>query len=76
MSCRGGRRYCPHWTAWSSTAGATADRKAGVLRVDAIHEDAPFTKAMTAAVRGEIKALASWLGLALDIPALPTGAPD
>ncbi len=42
---------------------ATADRTAGVLRVDAIHQDVPFTKAMTAAVRREIKDLASWLRL-------------
>ena len=42
---------------------ATADREAGALRVDAIHEDEPFTKAMTTAVRREIKDLASWLGL-------------
>ncbi|GAA2584997.1 crosslink repair DNA glycosylase YcaQ family protein [Dactylosporangium fulvum] len=44
---------------------ATADRKAGVLRVDAIHQDVPFTKAMTAAVQHEIKDLASWLRLDL-----------
>jgi uncharacterized protein len=43
---------------------ATADRRAGVLRVDAVHRDVPFTKAMTAAVRREIDDLASWLGLA------------
>ncbi len=42
---------------------ATADHKACVLRVNAIHEDVRFTKAMTAAVRGEVAALASWLGL-------------
>jgi uncharacterized protein len=48
---------------------ATADRKAGVLRVDAIHEDVPFPKATAAAVLGEIRDLARWLGLALDIPA-------
>jgi uncharacterized protein YcaQ len=42
---------------------ATADRTAGVLRVDAIHQDVPFTKAMAAAVRREIKDLASWLRL-------------
>jgi uncharacterized protein len=42
---------------------ATADRKAGVLKVDAIHQDVPFTKAMTAGVQHEIKDLASWLGL-------------
>jgi uncharacterized protein YcaQ len=44
---------------------ATADRKAGVLNVDAIHQDVPFTKAMTAGVQHEIKDLASWLGLNL-----------
>jgi uncharacterized protein len=44
---------------------ATADRKAGVLRVDAIHQDVPFTKTMTAGVRQEIKDLASWLRLDL-----------
>jgi len=42
---------------------ATADRRAGVLRVHAIHRDVPFTKAMTAAVRHEVTELASWLGL-------------
>jgi uncharacterized protein YcaQ len=44
---------------------ATADRKAGVLRVDAIHQDVPFSATMTAAVRREIDDLASWLGLDL-----------
>ena len=44
---------------------ATADRKAGVLRVDAIHQDVAFTRAMTAAVQHEIKDLASWLRLDL-----------
>ncbi len=44
---------------------ATADRDAGVLRVDAIHQDAPFSPAMTAAVDQEIKDLAHWLGLDL-----------
>jgi len=48
---------------------ATADRKAGMLRVDAVHEDVPFTKAMTAAVTAEIRDLARWLGLPLDLPA-------
>ena len=42
---------------------ATADRKAGVLRVDAIHEDEPFSRTTTAAVRAELDALAGWLGL-------------
>jgi uncharacterized protein YcaQ len=45
---------------------ATADRKAGRLFVDAIHQDVPFTQAMTAAVDAEVTALAEWLGLALD----------
>jgi uncharacterized protein YcaQ len=45
---------------------ATADRKAGRLFVDAVHEDVPFTKTMTRAVDGEIAALADRLGLALD----------
>lgn len=48
---------------------ATADRKAWVLRVDALHQDVPFTKAMTAAVTAEIRDLARWLGLPLDLPA-------
>jgi uncharacterized protein YcaQ len=48
---------------------ATADRRAGVLRVDAIHRDVPFTAAMTAAVDGEIRSLARALGLSLDLPA-------
>jgi uncharacterized protein YcaQ len=48
---------------------ATADRKAGVLRVDAIHQDVPFDAAMTAAVQGEIRDLAHWLGLDLALPA-------
>jgi uncharacterized protein len=42
---------------------ATADRKAGALCVDAIHEDVPFTRAIRAAVTEEIDALADWLGL-------------
>ena len=45
---------------------ATADRKAGRLFVDAVHEDVPFTAAMTAAVGAEIAALAEWSGLVLD----------
>jgi len=47
---------------------ATADRKAGLLRVDAIHEDQPFTKAATTAIRAEITDLARWLDLHLDLP--------
>jgi uncharacterized protein len=47
---------------------ATADRNAGVLRVDAIHQDVPFDGTMTAAVDGEIKDLAGWLELDLTLP--------
>ncbi len=43
---------------------ATADRKAGVLVVHAIHQDVTFTPEITAAVRQELDDLASWLGLA------------
>jgi uncharacterized protein len=42
---------------------ATADRKASVLRVHAIHEDVRFTRTMTKAVQSELEDLASWLGL-------------
>jgi hypothetical protein len=42
---------------------AVADRKASALDVHAIHEDVPFTRPMTAAVRAELEALAQWLGL-------------
>jgi uncharacterized protein len=45
---------------------ATADRGAGVLRVDAIHQDVPFSTAMTAAVEQEIDDLARWLKLDLN----------
>ncbi|MFI5494006.1 DNA glycosylase AlkZ-like family protein [Actinoplanes sp. NPDC051859] len=42
---------------------AAADRKAGVLRVHAIHEDEPFTKQQATSVRAEIAALGDWLQL-------------
>ncbi|MBM2621961.1 YcaQ family DNA glycosylase [Actinoplanes sp. LDG1-06] len=48
---------------------ATADRKQGVLRVDAVHEDSPFPQKVMAAVLAEIRDLARWLGLGLDLPA-------
>jgi len=44
---------------------ATADRKASQLRLHAVHQDVPFTAAMTGSVRSELDALASWLGLEL-----------
>jgi uncharacterized protein YcaQ len=49
---------------------ASADRKASVLRVHAIHEDVPFTSKMTKAVQTELEDLASWLVLASVEPAL------
>ena len=42
---------------------AIADRKASRLDVHAVHEDVRFTRAMTAAVKAELGALADWLGL-------------
>jgi uncharacterized protein YcaQ len=42
---------------------AVADRKASVLRVNAIHEDVKFTHAMTKAVQDELADLALWLEL-------------
>jgi uncharacterized protein len=47
---------------------ATADRDIGVFRVDAVHQDVPFSAAVTAAVDQEIKDLAHWLGLDLLLP--------
>jgi uncharacterized protein YcaQ len=47
---------------------ATADRKASVLRVHAIHEDVRFTRTVTKAVHAELDDLASWLGLVLAPP--------
>lgn len=44
---------------------ATADRKAGTVRVNAIHEDVKFTRAMQNDVRAELDDLAAWLGLAV-----------
>jgi uncharacterized protein len=44
---------------------AAADRKAGVLRVNAIHEDVKFTRAVRDAVQSELRSLAGWLRLSL-----------
>ena len=44
---------------------ATADRKEGALVVNAVHEDAPFSPAVTAAVDVELDDLARCLGLEL-----------
>ncbi|MFZ4720039.1 MAG: DNA glycosylase AlkZ-like family protein, partial [Ilumatobacteraceae bacterium] len=40
---------------------ATFERKQRRLRVDALHEDVRFTKAMSAAVDAEIADLSAWL---------------
>ena len=44
---------------------ATADQDRGVLRVNAVHRDVEFSKAMTSGVNREIADLAGWLGLKL-----------
>lgn len=44
---------------------AAADRKGGVLRVDAIHQDVAFDRSMTDAVHEELSDLALWLQLVL-----------
>lgn len=45
---------------------AKADRAEGGLRVDAVHQDVPFTKAMAAEIDGEIADLALWLAQEFD----------
>jgi uncharacterized protein YcaQ len=45
---------------------ATADQRAGVLRITAIHEDVEFSPTMRAAVDEEIRDLAQWLELEID----------
>ena len=45
---------------------ATADREAGVLVVNAVHEDGEWSAACRTAVDREIRDLARWLGLALE----------
>ena len=47
---------------------AIADRKAGVLRVNALHEDVAFTTTMTAAVHRVIRDLARWLEVDVRLP--------
>ena len=48
---------------------AKADRRASVLRVNAIHEDVKFTRAIIKAVQAELEDMASWLGLGAIEPA-------
>jgi uncharacterized protein YcaQ len=42
---------------------ATADREAGVLVVDAVHEDGDWSRARRDRVDAEVAALGEWLGL-------------
>jgi uncharacterized protein YcaQ len=42
---------------------AIADRKASVLRVNAIHDDVKFSRALTKSVNAELEDLAAWLAL-------------
>jgi uncharacterized protein len=51
-----------------SKLDATAGRKAGVLRIQAIHQDVPFTKTTAAAIGREIEDLAQWLKMDLALP--------
>ena len=44
---------------------AAADRKAGVLRINAGHEDVKHTRAMRDGIQEELEDLAVWLGLEL-----------
>jgi uncharacterized protein YcaQ len=47
---------------------ATTDRKAGVLRVAAIHPDTEITPPMEAAIDTELEQLADWLSVRLERP--------
>ncbi|HEY2672291.1 MAG TPA: crosslink repair DNA glycosylase YcaQ family protein [Rugosimonospora sp.] len=47
---------------------AASDRPAGVLRVNAIHQDVPFTRAMNTAIHQEIESLATFLNLKPQLP--------
>ncbi len=47
---------------------ASTDLPRGVLRVDAIHEDAPFPKTMAAKIMAELADLATWLDVELLLP--------
>jgi len=37
----------------------------GVLRIDAVRQEVPFSSTMTAAIDGQVRDLARWLGLDL-----------
>lgn len=48
---------------------AKADRAAGGLRIDAVHQDVPFTVTMAAEIDAEITALADWVACEIDAAA-------
>jgi uncharacterized protein YcaQ len=48
---------------------AATDHAQGVLRVDAVHRDVPFTNTMTEKVTRELRDLATWLEVDLLLPA-------
>lgn len=54
-----------HGDALVGKVDATTDRDAGVLRVDAVHEDVPFDSTLADAVDAELESLARWLGVRL-----------
>jgi uncharacterized protein YcaQ len=55
-----------HGDQFVGKADLTSDLDRGVLRVNAIHEDEPFTRQTRAAVDGELEDLAACLDLTLD----------
>ncbi len=54
-----------HGTRFVGTVDVKADRRAGLLRIDDLHEDVPFDGELQDAVNGQLEALASWLHLTL-----------
>ena len=57
-----------HHDALVGKVDATADRRAGTLRVHAVHEDVRFSREVAAAVDAELAELAGWLGLTVSRP--------
>ena len=55
-----------HGDALVGKVDATADRADGVLRVDAVHEDARWSPTLRSAVDDEIASLGRWLGLVVE----------
>ena len=61
-----GRCRCSTATAWSASSTPRPTPTAGVLHVDALHEDAPLPASVRAAVEREIRSLAALLELEVD----------